>query len=79
MLDVGLRNTSSENAKNSAIHQCWTIADITSIPRSPNQMDWRIEPHVGNNFQNNPVSFTGQEYLVSWKSDVNQAREADVC
>ena len=79
MLDVGLRNTSSENEKNSAIHQGWTIAYITSRPRSPNPMDWRIGPREGYYFQNNPVSFTGQEYLVSWKSDVNQAREADVC
>jgi len=30
------------------------------------------------NFQNYPVSFAGQEHLVSWKSDVSHAREADV-
>ena len=28
---------------------------------------------------NNPVSFTGQEHFVSWKSNVSQVREADVC
>ena len=36
-LHVGLRNTSSEKEKNSAVHSDWSIADITSNPRSPNR------------------------------------------
>ena len=47
MLHDGLRNTSSEKEKNSAVHLGWSIADITSIPRSPNPLDWRIEPREG--------------------------------
>ena len=47
VLHVGLRNTSSEKENSSAVHSGWTIADITSIPRSSNPLDWRIEPREG--------------------------------